>query len=196
MKQKIKIVLSCLCLLSAVVVSSCDKNYEDDDGIEIVDTRGIAPQSIEDVVDVFELKYGENKKVSCNGNVFTLSIADIEDHLWYCCATCDVSGPLVVDLYLKIKVDGKILKVKTTSYSCGVDYTKDNPFGVSYVKQMIKRWQGDLFFYYWNLQFGTGTSIEEYQLSIYIAQPYARIHHHQTDLSAYKFILAITNSIK
>jgi hypothetical protein len=192
MKQKIKIVLSCLCLLSAVVVSSCDKNYEDDDGIEIVDTRGIAPQSIEDVVDVFELKYGENKKVSCNGKVFTLSIADIEDHLHDCSAP-NYDAPFL-GLTLKIKVDSKVIKAKITSNACVADYTEDNPFGLSYVKKMIEGWKGDSFASSWARHIGAGVSIEEYQISICIVQPYTLMHHHQEGLSAYKFILAITNN--
>jgi hypothetical protein len=55
------------------------------------DYAGISPFSIEDVVDVFELKYGEVKDWLYNDQVFRFSITDIEDNLLNC-ATFDIDG--------------------------------------------------------------------------------------------------------
>ena len=175
-----------------------------------ISTPGKIPESINQVVDIFELKYGEVKEFTYNGQVFDFSIAGIVDSvlmdLYY-----SVPSPFVVcdpvyqkieiriHTYFQVTIDEntmQFLKV-SSNFGGGLRYKNDGS-DLQEIKTMLDTWQQhpeerypfrQEFFRY----FCDGTSIEDTPLSIYIAKSYAKIQHRKEDINAYKFIFIITD---
>ncbi|MDR0542303.1 MAG: hypothetical protein LBH19_08845 [Dysgonamonadaceae bacterium] len=118
-----------LVLLLAGIIA-CESETEPE-----IESEEILPSSIKDVVDVFELKYGEVKEWRYKNQVFKFSITDIEDKL------IDCTNPYAYMLYdnscihafIRIETFRTVSIVKITSPSCGGSYYYDEDSDVSQV---------------------------------------------------------------
>jgi hypothetical protein len=161
---------------------------------------GKTPQSIEQIIDVFELKYGEVKEQNINGAVFKFSIVDIVDSLQVCSETAyQHTETFKINVYLRIEKGNDILLLKVSSRPCATPIFLQD-FGINTVQNALDEWQKEQveqnnyqFRFSFGLNFSTGTMIKKTPYSIYIGQAYSKMFHQQTDKNIYKFIFIITN---
>jgi hypothetical protein len=198
---KNRILMATLLILAGI---ACRDNA--DEHVDIIEGPGVLPSSMEQIIDVFELKYGEIKEWSYNGRIFGFSIEDIEDNLINCSVAYIPGGnldPIRIHAYLRVETDGEVFRLKVSSKSCGPNsYTdEDSDSNVRYIWDLLERWQSNpsdprFFprfedqFKYW---FGEGTPLNT-SLNIFMAKAYTRLQHNQeNNKSVYKFIFIITN---
>ena len=165
---------------------------------------GIVPKSIKQVVDVFELKYGDVKECNYDGQAFKFSIINIVDSLMSCSDTGYVleSWTTRIHAYLSIKFDGKYEVLKVSSPSCIADFYRTFDFDTSAVRNLLEEWQvvqieqnNWYFKSNFGLRFDTGTLINNTSYSIFIAQAYPLPSQktEKIDMNMYKLIFIITN---
>ena len=207
--------ISAIVLFFAGSFFSC--NYRIDNGHN-KNQDGVIPSSIEHVIDVFELKYGEVKEYAYQGLMFQFSIADIVDSLL--CYTSetgyippDVFNNFRMHAFLNLKTgeNGGVSLLKVSSQRCRIigEFQNDG-FDVQRVWDELEvyesdsRWDfKDVFFN----SFGKGTKTPHF--SIYMAKVYPiadKVKYAveindafykniagKVEKSMYKFIFIITN---
>jgi hypothetical protein len=168
---------------------------------------GIAPASIEQITDVFELKYGEVKECNYDGQLIKFSIIGIEDDR----QRCDVLDSSDPEIFNKIRIhatlrmeDGEnTSQLKVSSQKCGpfFELIYDGT-DIQQVWDLLNIWQydpqsnyGPYFDSNFTWAFGEGTLINNTPLSIYMASayPYAYKMNDNIEKSLYEFIFIITN---
>ncbi|GHV36804.1 hypothetical protein FACS1894178_8390 [Bacteroidia bacterium] len=177
MKTKLLKITAILLILAGSF--SCE---EKEDKIE--EKAGVAPTSIEQIVDVFELKYGEVKECVYEGQSFKFSIADIDDQR--ICPVQTGSEELILNetkkihVYMQVESGKRNIRLKLSSKHLlkPIDY---GPFGVTRLWNMLEWWQSDGYINEYGSfeaafsSFG-GTQIENSSYSIFIADalPYCK----------------------
>jgi hypothetical protein len=177
-------------------------------GVACQDESGEFPSSIKQIVDIFELKYGEEKKCVYSRRTFRFFIEDIEDNLIDCSVAYIPEGNLDsirIHAHLRVETNGEVFRLKVSSNSCGPihPYTdEDSDSNVRYIWDLLEWWQSNPSdprflprfedqFKYW---FGEGTPLNT-SLRIFMAKAYTRLDHYQeNNKSVYKFIFIITKS--
>jgi hypothetical protein len=187
MKNILKLTAILLILASSF---TCSKNDD-----ETTSKLGVIPTSIEQVIDVFELEYGEVKEWGYNNRVFRFSITDLEDNFMYPTVTdanCETSNMLV---FLNVETDSRVIQLKVSSKPCSFAYMFDGSTvqNIQYVRDRLESYFSDIQELSW--EFGDGTLIENPSLSISLALSYCHLNHGQKDnKSLYKFIFIITKN--
>jgi hypothetical protein len=160
------------------------------------------PASIARVVDVIDVKYGEETEFVHNGRTFNLSITDIVDNL------LDLSSAYMPDpealnnvrihACLRVETGGKVtrLRVIASPYRYKNDGTD-----MQHVRDLLEEWQSVAdsqdsparFAEQFVQHLGDGTLLESAPAGIYMAKAYSRLQHQQEeDKSLYRFIFIIT----
>ena len=177
-------------ILLAVSFSSCTKNESDNQ-------NGIPPSSIEQVVVIFELKYGEEKECVHNGQMFKLSITDVEDHMENCDLIDIIDqesfNKIRTHVFLRLTIGNRVNHLKVSTIPCGGGYSYLNPeteiqhlwdnlesMHSCTANQMDSSYFPETFSY----RYGEGTLIKNTLFSIYLASTYTS--------EIYKFIFIIT----
>ena len=186
-------------------LASCNK----DRNVPVeTDIPGVIPSSIDQVVNVFELKYGEEKVWYYNGQMLKFTVTDVEDKL----VNCDVVDPIDPDefykrtrmfAYMRVTANNQSMQLKVSSQSCWVYSYKNDDTDIQDVWDLLKSWQsatnnkGESIFqnqFLWAL--GTGTQLKNISCSIFMvkADPIAYKSGYNVEKSQYKFIFVITEN--
>jgi hypothetical protein len=167
-----------------------------DEEIDYSNIPGNPPASIDNVIDIMEISYGEEKEVIYNGQVFKFSVTDLEDDM-------DISMSEGVGMHADIHVETE--KIDTTlrvfplvlrGYLLdGRDEIKDiRDLLESFINRCPKLDDETCFKLSIFFMFGEGTMIENTPLSIYMTKAYHCLQHHQKEnKSIYKFVFIITD---
>jgi len=188
-----------------MILTGCFSSCEKSDLSE--NQEGIAPSSINQVVDVFELKYGEVKENIYEGQVFKFSIVDVVDSIFCYPSETTYIPPDIYNtlrmhafLYLEIGEKRKISRLKVSSQRCHIiGEFKNDGTDVQQVWDELQAWQSDPPIYNFEntfvLSFYTGTLIKNTSFSIFMAKayPFACNLNYIPPQSMYKFIFIITN---
>jgi hypothetical protein len=192
-------------LLLLTSVFACGKENEE----EIPDERdGIIPSSIEQVADVIELKYGEEKEWRYNGQAVKFTVTEVQDNLidW---STMYIAPEYQEEFFkrtrmfadLRIETNHQSECLKVSSKRGGVDYYKNDGLDIQEVWDIVESWSisgfGQEFFmnqFPW--KFGTGVKFENIPFSIYMAKadPIACRSGYNVVKSQYKFIFIVTKN--
>lgn len=195
-----------LTTIMLILTGSVGCNKDGNDPVETI--PGVIPSSIEQVVDVFELKYGEEKEWHYNEQVFKFTVTDVEDNLVNCAVVYvdpqyqdDFFKRTRMHTYIHMETNNQSVQLKVSSQSCWVYEYKNDDTDIQDVWGLIESWQsatndmGDSVFheqFLWAL--GTGTGLENIPCSIYMikAAPIAYKSEYNVEKSQYKFIFIIT----
>ena len=166
---------------------------------------GILPSSINQVVDVFELKYKEVKECTYNGQILKFSLTDIDDKLLPRSASGymppDSAVKIRIHAFLRVEIGSNVNDVKVSSQQWGPYEYQNDGEDIQHIWVVLEDWQfryenlplsfKDTFFYY----FGEGTLLNKTPFSIYMAKayPFAYKMNGKPEKSRYKFIFIITN---
>ena len=202
MKTKFLSVIFLAVISFAATFSSCKKKTE-----EAYKLEGVVQSSISQVVDVFELKYGEVKEFTYEGKTIKFYIEDVEDNRTHPCVG-DVDGDVIIPdggttvlrihAFIRIEIEKNVSQLKLSSQRCG-----PHRFDVQQVWDNLEEWESQhssmekpIFFetcFY--LSFYEGTLINKTPLSIYIANasPIPWKMNYNIEKSMYEFIFIITN---
>jgi hypothetical protein len=193
--MKTKILISTVLILAGV---ACQ---DESDGM--VDSRGIVPASMEQVVDIFELKYGEVKECVYNNQTFRFSIEDIEDNLLDCSVVYIMEGldGVRIHAYLHVETDTEVVRSKVSSKICGPYQYRNDGSDIQHIQELLESWQSisantDYPFVeqQFTRLFGEGRLLENTSLSVFMAKAYTQMDHHQeNNKNLYKFIFIVTN---
>ncbi|WP_373736681.1 hypothetical protein [Bacteroides heparinolyticus] len=166
-------------------------------------------RQIGDVVEVFELAYGQSKEITYGGKEkFTLSLQDIKDHVTVNCALADFKSreeyaSVKIDAYLQINNEKK--RIEVSSKPCGAlpyagkgDEVKDmtrliEEINAAPANAKDRSYYSDRF----RSLFGEGTPIKQGAFRIFIgkaslckyASPEARVED-------YKLVFILTSNSK
>jgi len=192
----------------AFVISGCSFSTEMNDNINNTELNGICPSSIKQVVDIFELKYGEVIKCIYNGEIFAFSITDVED-LRMPCSLMYSNEPgffnkIRIHATLRMEIGENVDQLKVSSVSCGtwdkLGYNRSDI--VQQVWDEIEIWESERAIYLspqsfqkqFTWAFGEGTLINNTAFSIFIAHAEPNIikMNYDVEKSMYKFIFIIT----
>jgi hypothetical protein len=205
MKTYKYLLLSFLLFLGA----SCKSDLEETDKDGFSTTPGVVPESIDQVVDVFELKYGEVKECVYDDQVLKFSVVDIEDKTLPCALIYFGGNPedfneVRIHTYLHVETDKKDirLKVSSTPCSCGGGYYRDDGTDIQHVWDLLESWQSapaqQMGFQFFKQEIvrnlGDGALIINTSWSIYLGKwyPYRWDFGYSVENSMYKFIFIIT----
>jgi len=192
MNKKVYLKLMAIVLFLVGSLASCgdkeDKYYNE------------KPRSIKDIVDVFELKYGDVYEGNYNGQTFKFSITDVEDNLCNCTYLDGFSEMLEkirIHAFLKVENNGKTFIQKVSSKICGPNIKYDN-YGTDFIQQtmdLLNYLQSNHHFsgmFYW--QFGETALIENTSFGICMAKADPTKFEMNTTppTDMYKFIFIIT----
>jgi hypothetical protein len=168
---------------------------------------GIIPNSIEQIADVIELKYGEEKEWNYNGQVFKFTITDVEDKMLPCALIYfgDEEAYNRVKIHTSIRMEtvNQRLQLKVSSRACGIYEYKNDDTDIQYVWDLLELWHSapaNEEFPYFRQEFsrnlGTGTQVENTPFSIFMvkANPLAYQSGYNVENSKYKFIFIITEN--
>jgi hypothetical protein len=194
-------------LLMLAGVIACGK--VSDDTVETV-IPGVLPSSIDQVLDVFELKYSEEKEWHYNGQTFKITVTDVEDKLMNC-SVVEVLPEYQEEFfkhtrmhtYIRVETNNQSVQLKVSSQSCWVYNYKNDDTDIQDVWDLLASWQsatndmGNSLFkeqFLWAL--GTGTLLENIPCSIFMvkADPIAWELGYNVEKSQYKFIFIITEN--
>jgi len=197
MKSQI-IKLVALILVLAGSLASC-KNENDENAEKHQD--GILPASIKDVVDVFELKYGDIYEGSYDGKIFKLSITDVKDSLQRCDLLDyepEMFNRIRIHAFLHVETTEIASVQKVSSKTCGPNSSSYQNDGtdVKQIVDMLNEWQSDSFTSMFSWSFGEGTLLTNTSFSIYMAKAYPFAYEINTipQKNMYKFIFIITKT--
>ena len=161
---------------------------------------GVIPLSVNQVLDVFELKYGDTYEGNYLGQTFKFSITDIEDNIQGC-ESMDVGDDLLNNkrVYAFLHVDnnniGKYYLQKVSSKVCGLyDSYHNDGTDVQQIVDALNGWRSDSFSSMFNWAFGEGTLLTNTSFSIYMAKAYPNGYpvNDPPSKSMYKFIFIVT----
>jgi hypothetical protein len=201
MKKIILQIAAILLILAGII--ACGKEKETSS-----ENNGIIPSSIEQVADVFELKYGEVKEWCYNNQVVKFTVVDVEDNL----VDCSVISILPenqdefykrtrIFAYLRVETNNQSEQLKVGSQSCWIYDYKNDDTDIRDVWNMLNSWpvkeMGHSLFeeqFLWAL--GRGSKFENIPFSIYMikADPIAYKLGYNVEKSQYKFIFIITEN--
>jgi hypothetical protein len=198
--------LTAILLILAGVVCACGKDNTDEDG----NIPGVISSSIDQVVDVFELKYGEEKEWHYNGQSLKFTVTDVEDKLVNCSAISilpedqdDFYKRTRMHAYIRVKTNNQSEQLKVSSQACWIYEYKNDKTDIQDVWNLLESWQsatndvGESLFqdqFLWAL--GTGTQLKNIPCSIFMvkADPIAFVSGYNVEKSQYKFIFIITEN--
>jgi hypothetical protein len=160
---------------------------------------GNPPASIEHVVDIMELNYEEKKELIYNGQVFGISVVDLEDNMDI--ITTESDGSITAYIRMATETSDTILTVWSNSIGSYYMDGRDETLAIqdlleSFIIHSCNPKMDDETcfkgqFYY---MFGRGKMIENTPLSIYLTKAYCKLQHNQEEnKSIYKFIFIITD---
>jgi hypothetical protein len=170
------------------------------------DSVGILPSSIEDVVDVFELKYGEIKEWKYNNQIFKFSITDIEDNLLNCAAfygeNPEFMNQIALQATLRFEMDKKVSMLKVSTSPCFWRFYDNDGTDIQSVWDLLASWPSVTEDYpssfQWNFpqKFGKGILLPDSSTSIFIAKvhPCRMEYNYNVENNMYKLIFIITNN--
>ncbi|MDR3328430.1 MAG: hypothetical protein LBT04_10070 [Prevotellaceae bacterium] len=147
---------------------------------------------------VFELKYGEEKTLSVNGESMTFSIIEVVDSVLVDCFLTDFISPedmekVRIHAFLNGEINGENNVIKISSKPCGTLQYNDSS-DVEDIYNLIAEWNESSPSYCAQEtvnEFGTGTAIRN-DFLLHIAKAYPLLHA-QTSQEDYKFIFLISN---
>ena len=195
------IVVSVIWILSSYACSNSIDKISDDQ------QDGIVPSSIEQVTDVFELKYGEIKECNYDGQLIKFSITNVEDSLQDC-SVIDLGGDpdalnsIRIHALLRVEAGRDISQLKVSSQRCGGYFYRNDGADIQNVWDILDSIQScyanqidtSYFLSEFIRDFGAGALIVGTSLSIYMGKYYSPPN--KTDKNNYKFIFIITENIK
>ena len=187
---------------------SCEKSSFEDH------KDGVVPSSIDQVVNVFELKYGEVYEWEYGGQVLKFSIKDVEDNFFLLADNVYITPEDYnnfriksrIHAFLRVEFGSDVLHLKVSSTQWGGNVYEDikyinNGLDVQYIWDLLEKLQlfaennANMFEEYFLFHFGEGTSVNKTLLSIFMAKayPFAFEMSDKPEKSMYKFIFIITN---
>ncbi len=166
----------------------------------------VISDDIGSLLSVFELKYGDSKEISYDGEKINLSINNIEDSVNIDCSLVDFSNnqeaPLSIRIYAYLQINNQNEIVEVASKPCGALFYEDTGHDVRDVKELISDLESapanltDSFYFadaFVNL-FGEGSFIENTPLKIFIAKASPTNYGHpNASIEDYRFIFIVTN---
>jgi hypothetical protein len=202
MKKNILNTAAILLILAGGFVS-CRKEKETSN-----ENHGVIPSSIEELADIFELKYGEEKEWRYNDWTVKFTVMDVTDGL-IDCSTVYVQPEHQEEFYkrtrmfayLHVETDNQSEQLKVSSQKCWVGYYKNDGLDIQDVWDMLETWAikeiRPSYFeeeFFW--KFGTGSKFETVPFSIYMAKadPVAFESDYNVVKSQYKFVFIITKN--
>jgi len=198
MKTKIFKIIA-IVLLLAGSFSFCTKN-------ELDRQNGIVPSSIEQVVDIIELKYGEEKECILNGQILKFSITDVEDYR-ECCELIDIIdektyNKIRIHAFIRIEKVGKVNQFKISSRPCGSGYRFLNTEAeIQYIWDYLESMQScpanqmdaSYFSEIFSFMYGEGIWLKDTLFSIYLSSVYpSACDNIAIKKNTFKFIFIIT----
>lgn len=199
MKTKILKLLTSFLLLLPLCVVLLGAGCENNDSIPVV------LDDIGTLLSVFNLKYGDSKEITYNGEKVELSIKNIEDSVTIDCSLVDFSNnqdaPLSIRIYSYLQINNQDKIVKVASKSCGALLYEDNGHDIQDVNDLISNLESapanlkdssyfaDAFI---NL-FGEGSLIENTSFRIFMAKASPTIFHYpHASIEDYQFVFIVT----
>lgn len=160
---------------------------------------------INTLVSIFELKYGDTKEVTYNGETIKLSIKDVRDNVSVNCSLVDFTnnqeGPLNIRIYADLLVNNTNKTVSVASKPCGALHYGDNGQDIQHVNELINTLKSDpanskVSSYFADAfihLFGEGTSIENTSFRVFMAKAFP-VNYEQPNsrIEGYKFIFIVT----
>ena len=188
------IVVSVIWILSSYACSnSIDKISNDQQ-------NGIVPSSIEQVIDVFELKYGEIKECNYDGQLIKFSITNVEDSIMLINETDyvdpDAADRIRMHAFLSIEIGENISQLKVSSSKWGPYYEYNNDGSdVQQIWDLLSSQLSAIDPQSFVAVFGEGALIKNTSFSIFMAKayPFACKLSYDPPQNMYKFIFIITN---
>ena len=183
-------------LILAGYFFSCGDNDDKNQEVNI-------PSSIEQVVDIFEINFGETKEIAYESNVYKFTIIDVIDKRVDCYESEYTHPDPSPELYNLIRVDA-YLKVETrksvTSFSVGrTCSTYDfEDIDVNKIWSDLDEWHSDINEFYFRSMFGwgfsDGASVKNSPFNIFLAKaaPIPWQVNHSVPKNDYQFILILT----
>jgi hypothetical protein len=202
----------CIVVMSLFIMSAgCTKKEND---LVEPDIPGVLPSSIDQVLDVFELKYGEEKEWHYNGQTLKFTVTDVEDSLKNCAPPAYAYIPpdewakfinrIRMYTYMRVETNNTGVQLKITSQACGVREYRNDGTDIQEVWDLLESWQNiagnpeDATFFQeqFSFSFGTGTLLKNISCSIYMvkADPMAYKSVYDVEKRRYKFIYIITEN--
>lgn len=140
---------------------------------------------------VFELKFGETKQFSINGNDFKISLTDVYDNVWINCELADFINGIPNDLrtYVTLFINGKNIQVE--SGLCGAMHYKNDGNDIQQVINYLSECRNEDDYAYY---FSAATIIPNSSYSIYMAKSYPVLYLSEDkniSKNDYKFIFII-----
>lgn len=187
--------ISAFVLLFTLIGAGCGKEEY---------SASFTSDDIGSLVSIFELKYGDSKEITYNGETIKLSIKSIKDDVLVNCALVDFGnnqeGPLNVRIYADVQVNDKNQTEKVASKPCGVLLYEDNGHDLQDITELINNiksapanqidnsYFGDAFI---NL-FGEGSSINNTPFRIFMAKACPqKFENTNARMEDYKFIFIV-----
>lgn len=194
-------------LISMILIPACVAEQNNvDEKTDIIENPGTFLPSIDHVVDIFELKYGEVKEYAYGQQTFRFFIEKIEDHTMDCSVAYFIGSYDEVRIHacLRMETGNDIYRIKVSGLPCGPhNYRGDAPTTIQYIKdELLESWANSIanqkdpswFNYVFKRNFDKGTKVNALY-SIYMGAAYTRVHHHQEgNKEIYKFIFILTKN--
>jgi len=158
------------------------------------------------ILSVFELKYGESKKITYEGEEIKVSIKNVEDSVTIDCSLADFgnnqNAPLAIRIYASLQINNKDEIVKVASKPCGALLYENNGHDIQDVNDLISEiksapanlkdssYFGDTFMKF----FGEGALIETTSFRIFMAKAFpANYIQPGANIEDYQFVFIVTS---
>ncbi|GHT45183.1 hypothetical protein AGMMS49965_21920 [Bacteroidia bacterium] len=162
-----------------------------------------------EVIDIFELKYGEEKIISRNNQSFSLVLTDIQDSVTVDCSLADfidASGPEKIRHHALIavkEIKNENTLITVSSKPCGALYFENDGTDIQHIRDILSSITatpaGESYYQQEFLAlFGNGVVIPNAALRINMAKAYPNIYqiaekeHDEVEKEHYKFIFIIS----
>jgi hypothetical protein len=189
------IILLLLPLCAVLLVAGCEKN----------ESSPVISDDIGNLLSVFELKYGDSKEITYNGEKAEISITNIEDSVTIDCSLADFSNnqdiPLTIRVYSYLQINNQNKIVKVASKPCGALPYKYNGHDTQDVNDLIRDLESapanlnDNSYFedeFINL-FGEGSLIENTPLRIFMAKAFpTKFNRPNASIEDYRFVFIVT----
>ena len=175
-------------------------------GCEMQEPIYIISDDIGKIISVFELKYGDSKKITYEEEEIEVLIKNVEDSVTIDCSLADFGNnqeaPLAIRIYASLQINNKDEIVKVASKPCGALLYENSGHDIQDVNDLIsdiKSAPANLkdSSYFGNTfidLFGKGVVIENTSFRIFMAKAFP-INYNQPDanIEDYQFVFIVTS---
>jgi len=196
--EKTKIYYVLIFIIGILLCSACHTEMDKNQNL-VSHQDGVVPTSINQVMDVFELKYGDVYEGTYDGQAFRLSITNVADNIIIINETEYIypfdANKIRMHAFLNIKTGGNVYQLEINSRIWGPYEFNNDGSDVQQVWNLLSSQDNEIDSQSFVSNFDKGTLIANTSFSIFMAKayPFACKLDYEPQKSMYKFIFIITN---